>query len=121
MRIGTDSRIFERVEGELAVRYSPQGSNREFCSTTKNISGGGIRMPLLKRLDPGTVLDLEIFRYDTDIKARCRGRVVWVWDEPMNEEKEQFFEAGVQFIDRQLLYIGRLISYLEGQNEGDIL
>ena len=116
MAVGTDNRLFERVEGELAVRYSPQGSDREYCGTTKNISGGGIRMPLLKKMDPGTVLDLEIFKYDTSLRARCRGKIVWVWDEPMNKEAEQYFEAGVQFIDRQLLYIGRLMKYLEDQN-----
>ena len=42
MRISTDSRIFERLDKELAVRYSPVGSNREFCTTTKNISAGGV-------------------------------------------------------------------------------
>jgi len=117
MPIGTDNRIFERVQGELAVRYSPQGSNREFCTTTKNISGGGIRVSLLKRLDPGTLLDLEIFKYNADIKARCRGKVVWIWNEPMNKENEQIFEAGIQFINSQLLYIGRLVNYLESQNQ----
>ncbi|MFC1666401.1 PilZ domain-containing protein [Candidatus Omnitrophota bacterium] len=118
MGVRTDSRIFERLEGELAVRYSPQGSDREYCSTTKNISGGGIRMSLLKKMDPGAVLDLEIFKYDTTLKARCRGKVVWVWDEPMDKGAWQHFEAGIQFIDRQLLYVGRLMNYLEKQNKG---
>jgi c-di-GMP-binding flagellar brake protein YcgR len=117
MPIGTDNRIFERIEGELAVRYSPQGSDREYCTTTKNISGGGMRISLLKKLGLGTLLDLEIFKYDEDIKARCRGKVVWVWNEPMNKENEQLFEAGIQFINVQLLYIGRLIKYLETENK----
>lgn len=115
MHINTDSRLFERIDGELAVRYSPQGSDGEFCTTTKNISGGGMRVSLLKRLDPGTMLDLEIFKYDTDIKARCRGKVIWVWNEPMNKETEQHFEAGIQFINSQFLYIGRLMEYLQTQ------
>ena len=117
MRIGTDNRLFERIEGELAVRYSPQGSNKEFCTTTKNISGGGIRMSLLKRLKPGTILDLEIFKYDTDIKVRCRGKIAWAWDEPMDKENWQYFETGIEFIDRRFLYLGRLISYLESQKK----
>ena len=120
MRLDTNNRIFERVEGELAVRYSPQGSNKEFCTTTKNISGGGIRISLLKKLTPGTILDLEIFRYNTDIKARCRGKVIWVWGESMDKEDEQAFEAGIEFIDRQVLYIGRLTNYLETQGRKNI-
>lgn len=121
MYIGTDNRIFERVEGELAVRYSPQGTNREFCTTTKNISGGGLRMSLLKRLEPGSILDLELFKYNSDLRARCRGRVVWVWDEPLNKEAQQHFEAGIQFMDTKLLYIGRLIEYLERQKGDNLL
>ena len=115
MPIGTDNRVFERIDGELAVRYSPQGSNREFCTTTKNISGGGMRVSLLKRLDPGTLLDLEIFKYNTDLKAICRGKVAWIWDEGIGKEKKGLLEAGIQFIDTQFLCISRLIEYLEKQ------
>ncbi|NQV04431.1 MAG: PilZ domain-containing protein [Candidatus Omnitrophica bacterium] len=116
MPIGTDNRVFERTAGELAVRYSPQGSNREFCTTTKNLSGGGMRISLLKRLDPGTLLDLEIFKYNTDLKAICRGKIAWIWDEGIGKEKSGLFEAGIQFIDSQFLCMSRLIEHLEKQN-----
>ncbi len=112
MRLSTDNRLFERVEGELAVRYSPQGSDGEFCTTTKNISGGGVRMSLLKKLQPGAMLDLEIFKYSSKFKTRCRGKVIWVWNEPMDKATEQHFEAGVEFLDKPLLYIGRLMESL---------
>ena len=121
MFIGTENRLFERIDGELAVRYSPQGSNREFCTTTKNISGGGVRISLLRSLSPGTILDLEIFKYSSDFKTRCRGKVAWIWDEPMDKESEERFEAGIQFLDRQLLYVGRLIGYLEEDKDKYIL
>jgi len=116
MEIGADNRLFKRVEGELGVRYSPQGSNREFCTTIKNISGGGIRVSLLKRLERGELLDLEIFKYNTDIRARCRGRVVWIWDEYVNRrEGEDLFEAGIEFVDSHPLRIARLINYIENK------
>lgn len=121
MKLDIDNRLFARVDGELGVRYSPQGSGREYCTTTKNISGGGVRMPLLKKLERGSVIDLEIFKHNTDLRTRCRGKVAWIWDKPMDEEKKQMFEAGISFIDRQLLCIGRFINYLEGQNTGNIL
>lgn len=119
MRVGTDSRLFERIDGELAVRYSPQGSNREFCTTTKNISGGGVRMSLLRRLEPGAILDIEIFKYDSRIRAKCRGKIVWVWDEPMSKRNRQLFEAGIEFIDTKFLNIGRLLNYLGSQTNMD--
>jgi len=107
-----DNRLFERVSGELAVRYSPQGTDGEFCSTTKNISGGGIRMPLLKKLKPGATLDLEIFKHNTDMAFRCMGRVMWIWDVPQNTNQDHVFEAGVKFLNPDLLYIGKLIESL---------
>jgi len=118
MSITTENRLFERIKGELGVRKSPQGSNKEFCATIKNISGGGIRISLLKRLHQGTILDIEIFKYNTNIKTRCRGKIVWIWDnKPFGDrEDDKTFEAGVEFINRHLLYIGRLIRYLENQN-----
>ena len=117
MAIVTENRVFERMDAELAVRYSPQGSDREYCTTTKDISGGGIRIKLLKKLRPGTTLDLEVFKYDTDLKARCRGKIVWLWNENMGKDSEPFFQAGVEFLDRQLLYIGRLMNHLGNQHK----
>ncbi len=112
MLAGSDNRLFERMSGELAVRYSPQGADGEFCSTTRNISGGGIRMPLLKKLKPGATLDLEIFKHNTDIAFRCMGKVIWVWDAPMNKKEDHIFEAGIKFLNPDLFYIGRLMESL---------
>lgn len=107
-----DNRLFERVSGELAVRYSPQGTDGEFCSTTRNISGGGIRLPLLKKVKPGATLDLEIFKYNADMAFRCTGKVMWVWDAPMDKKEDHVFEAGVKFLNPDLLNVGRLIDSL---------
>ena len=112
MLAGNDNRVFERVSGELAVRYSPQGTDGEFCSTTRNISGGGIRMPLLKKVRPGATMDMEIFKHNTDTSFRCMGKVVWVWDAPANKEEEQIFEAGIKFLNPDLLTVGRMIDSL---------
>ena len=108
-----DNRLFERVEGELAVRYSPRGADGEFCSTTRNISGGGIRIPLLKKVKPGAALDLEIFKNDAaDMVFRCMGKVMWIWDAPTDKEEGQFFEAGIKFFNQDLSLIGKLMGSL---------
>lgn len=107
-----NKRLFERVAGEFAVRYSPQGADGEFCSTTRNISGGGIRMPLLKKVKPGTTLDLEIFKHGSEMVFRCIGKVMWIWDEPMNKIESHIFEAGIKFLNPDLSCIGRLIDSL---------
>jgi len=107
-----NNRLFERVSGELAVRYSPQGADGKFCSTTRNISGGGIRMPLLKKVRPGTLLDLEIFKPSTDMVFRCMGKVMWIWDAPMDKKEDSVFETGIKFLNPDLLYIGKLMDSL---------
>lgn len=110
MKMGIDNRIFERIEKELTLRYSPADwSDKELCTTTKNISGGGIRTSLLKKLDLGTLLDLEIFSHNKNIKMRLKGRIAWVWP-PIDGENEQFCEAGIEFVDASLLCIGRLLE-----------
>ena len=108
----TDNRVFERINGELAVRYSPQGTDGEFCSTTRNISGGGIKMPLLKKLKRGTTLDMEIFKHNTDMAFRCMGKVVWTWDSPTDKKGEETYEAGIKFLNPDVLYIGKLMDSL---------
>lgn len=112
MLAGSDNRLFERVSGELAVRYSPQGADGEFCSTTRNISGGGIRMTLLKKIKPGATLDLEIFKHNTDAAFRCMGRVIWIWDAPINKKDDHVFEAGIKFLNPDLFCIGKLMESL---------
>jgi len=112
MLVPGDNRLFERITGELAVRYSPQGADGEFCSTTRNISGGGIRMPLLKKLKPGSIVDLEIFKHNADMMLRCMGKVMWIWDAPANKKDDYLFESGIKFLNPDLLLIGRLIDSL---------
>jgi len=111
---GIDNRIFKRIDAEFSFRYSPVGSQEEYSTFAKNISGGGMRVSLLNRLEPGTLIDLEL-PIGPDIKTRCKGRIAWVWDQPADIERKQLFEAGVEFINVRLLYLGQFINYLRNQ------
>ena len=110
-----ERRIFERIEGELAVRYSVAGGIRQRYATTRNISGGGMKVALSERLDPGTVLQLEIFRGNARISARGKGEIAWISRASTQEKGSKFFEAGIRFIEISLLYIGALIDDLEAR------
>lgn len=105
-----EKRIFDRIDKELTVRYSPAGTDREFCSVTKNISGGGVRINLLKKHLPGTILDLEIFNRALDISIRCQGQIVWLWETPMDEKNNLFFDAGIKFLEQELLCLGKILN-----------
>lgn len=123
MYSGTDRRIFRRVKGELAVKYSLNGNNKTYSTTTKNISGGGMRITLIKKLAPGTILDMEIFKYNSNISANFRGKVAWISKAPVKikGKKKKYFEAGIKFIDLGFLYIGILINDLESRNTANPL
>ena len=120
MYSGQDRRAFLRVKRELTVRCMAEGSKREFCTTTRDISGSGLRMILLRELSPGTVLDLEIFEKDSSSSAgiRCRGRIAWVSSSEAAEEGLGFFEAGIRFIDSDLVCVARLFRDLKAQDAG---
>ncbi|MFH1478744.1 MAG: PilZ domain-containing protein [Candidatus Omnitrophota bacterium] len=114
MYIDKGNRLLERIKTDLAVRYSPQGSDKEFCSTSTDISRGGIRMTLLKKLNPGTMLDLEIFKYNNEAKARCRGKIIWISNGDLDTKNNGFFEAGIQFIDKRLSCVEDIINNIRG-------
>lgn len=107
-----ERRMFDRVDGVVAVRYSPAGSSIENYATTKNISGGGIRISLFRKLAPGTVVDLEIFKINSDSSARCRGEVMWI--NRTADKGKRCFEAGIRFVGLNFVYIGELIKELNG-------
>lgn len=113
---GIDRRVFRRVKGELAVKYGLNGNDMKYSTTTKNISGGGMAIALLEKLAPGTILDMELFKHNSNISAKFRGKVAWISKKPRKGKKRKYFEAGIKFIDLGFLYIGILISDLESRN-----
>lgn len=113
---GPDRRVFRRIKGELAVKYGLNGKNRRYSTATQDIGGGGMRITLLRKLAPGTILDMKIFKSNSNISARFRGKVAWVSATPIKGKRKKCFEAGIKFIDLGFLYIGLLMSDLESQN-----
>lgn len=109
----TDRRMFERVDGRLAVRYRWDDNDREQYASTINISGGGMRLSLFERLSPGTILDMEISRVNFDGNSRCKGEVVWVKNVSEVSRGKVGFEAGIRFIGLNLIFIKEIIEDLK--------
>jgi hypothetical protein len=104
--------MFDRIDGAVTVRYSPPGSPVENYAITKNISGGGIKISLFRNLSPGTVLDLEIFKVNSNDSARCRGEIMWI--NRTADKGKRCFEAGIKFVGLNFIYMGELIKELGG-------
>jgi len=108
MYTGIDRRVFERIGETLNVRCMPEKELEEFYTNIINISGSGARIILLKKISPGTLLDMEVFRKDSAQGIKCRAKVVWVAPSQLG-----YFEAGIKFMNPDLMCIGRLISKLD--------
>ncbi len=110
-----DNRIFERIDGSFNVKYSrllPEDS-KEFVADSKNLSGGGIRILLNERFNKGDIIRIKISAPSIPkVEARCFGRIAWIW-----EADNKPYDAGIEFINQDLLQVGRLYSYLEGQKK----
>ncbi len=111
----SDRRVFRRIKGKIPVLYRVLGGTREHRSFTKNIGAGGMRIPIFKIMAPGTVLDLEIFKNNSNGSARCKGEIIWTGRMTTKGKGGKIFEAGVRFLDLNFLFIGNLIGDLEAR------
>ncbi len=111
----SERRVFRRIEGEVPVRYTLSRGRREYRAVTKNISGGGMKISIFKRMAPGTILDLQILRDASGRNARCKGEVRWIGSAVIKGKRKKALEAGIKFLDLSFLFIGNLIGDLESK------
>lgn len=109
-----ERRRFARYDCELEIEYSPKADGIIYSrSISKNISGGGIRIPVLSRLvRTGDTIKLDI--YPKDIKKRpvsALGKVAWTRE--TNEVAGHLLldaEAGVEFTEINARDLERLLK-----------
>ncbi|MFH1045492.1 MAG: PilZ domain-containing protein [Candidatus Omnitrophota bacterium] len=111
-----DKRIYQRVEGIANVRYSVKGRDKKMLeSLPRNIGGGGVGVCLTEKLEPGTIVELEITVPD-DPKKVIIGTGEVLWTKPFGVIKESskrinLHETGVRFIDIDPIQVGRVYTY----------
>jgi len=110
-----DRRIFQRLERIANVRYSVSGRDKKKIETLpRNIGGGGVGICLTEKLQPGTILELEITLPDNPCKIILgTGEVLWSKSFGVieGEREVNLYETGVKFINIDPLAIGRVYSY----------
>ena len=127
-RLEKDRRCFLRIPKELSVEvrklYSPLSEEPEEIGSTKNISGGGISLNVLRSYELKTLLGLkiemvgwkeykrqlskivDIFSEDT---ITAVGEVVWYRELPDGRG----YETGIKFVDIREDDYHSFIKYLE--------
>ena len=63
---------------------------------TENISAGGIRVLLNKRLPISSTINLALYLTDKDPLV-CQGRVVWSFARTMKDPDTIIFDTGIEF------------------------
>jgi len=115
---GQEKRRFSRAV--FPCRVVVGSPIRLLVSHTENIGEGGVRVFLEEKLEPLTVVGLELY-LEKERPIRCKGKVVWVQDK-VNPIKKQplLFDTGIEFIgidnsDRQ--YIKNLVDTILAQEK----
>lgn len=77
-------------------------SKKEPISTyTENISAGGIRVLITKRLIPSSIIKLDLYGIN-DKSIICKGKILWVFrrKNPLDKKNTTlYFDTGIEFYD----------------------
>ena len=111
-----ERRCFERIEDFVSVRYRTIGGKIEDASSVKDVGGGGIRLSLPERLNPGTTVDLEITIPDISKPFPAVGEVIWIREVGISGDSvARYFDTGIKFIKIDPICLGRVYTYFHQQ------
>ncbi len=107
-------RIFERLEIPLKIKYeiieAPPFLKE---ATSKDISGGGLKLAMEEKLTVGAHLKLEIGIPGEENKTTTAyGKVVWV-SQPrqiVGQKPVTYYETGIQFTQADPITIGKFFK-----------
>lgn len=95
-----ERRKFPRLPLNVSVEYTilAHKEAENILTRSKNISAGGIRIILLEKVEPGTLLELKISFPESKDPIVSTGRVAWIDEFIVGDSKEgKAYEAGIEF------------------------
>ncbi|MDD3296457.1 MAG: PilZ domain-containing protein [Candidatus Omnitrophica bacterium] len=98
-----------RINDSLKVSYQVIKSFRLVVTQSKDVSEGGISLPILQRLSPGMVIDLEIYLSDSQKPIKATGEIMW-----LKEIKDLKFPymVGIKFLKIDSASLNRIRTYV---------
>ena len=88
-------RQYIRISKFLEVTYRVRSAFLRSGSRSTDVSKGGIRLPTLQRLAPGTILELEVRLSESGSSIVATGEVVWLREK---RSGKFVYEIGIKFI-----------------------
>ena len=93
-----ERRKYFRVALPLLISYTVVDTPLEHKGfSSKDISGGGMRLPLKEKLAPGTLLEVQLDLLKDEKKILLKARIIWV--KPVPDDVDYSYEAGIEFIN----------------------
>jgi N-acetylglutamate synthase-like GNAT family acetyltransferase len=81
-----EKRRTSRIGIELKVKLKAAKYGFEDSMNSINISGGGVMVPIARKLPIGTQVDLEIFLPQESLPLKIKGKIVWIKSLPEKKE-----------------------------------
>ncbi len=102
--------MYVRIEASvIKVKYGVVGREvGRALRAAKDISGGGIRFPVNKRLPQGAKLDLELTLPQETVPIQAQAEVIW----SARSRGRRTYEAGCQFTKIDPLDRGKIIRHV---------
>ncbi len=111
-----EKRRFQRYYHSFEIEYSPKGNGVVYSSSiTKNISKGGLCMPVLSRLvRTGDPIKIDIYpNNDGKNPVSIQGEVMWTRETTSAVNPSSLdAEAGIRFLSPDDRYIEKLMSQI---------
>ena len=91
-----EKRKYLRINKSMVVSYAISRNFLKSGSRSQNVSLGGMALPTIQRLEPGTILDMEIQLEEEKKAVPIMAEVVW---SQRKVDSRYPFEAGVKFFE----------------------
>jgi len=112
-----EHRQYIRINRSLVVSYRLINQLIGIGILSKNVSGGGICLPVFQRLEPHAILELDIHLSDSVKLAKIIGEVIWIRE----RDDVQFpFEIGIKFIKINPSVRDKISDFISKHNHEEI-
>ncbi len=117
---GPERRRYIRVGISLLVSYNVVDAPHEHKELiAKNISGGGMRLPLKEKLTVGTLLELQLGLLKEKERIQLEAKVIWV--KPTPDDRQYPYEAGIEFINIDFVKRNMISNCIQYLNRAELL
>ncbi len=98
-----ERRLSLRINTKIDVSYEvvPASADKKYRSVSRNLSVGGINLALKEKLNPGTVIELDLELFENHKPIHAQGKIIWVKkisDKFIKETTDKFFATGIEFL-----------------------